>query len=269
MPKIAEAVARASLRRGHKGEAVLAVQLALRAFGHELIADADFGGITEAAVKDFQAAHGLTPDGVVGQLTAAALDSGSGSAAGGEPATIAPAAPSVLSVAPWLSVMRAITGTKEVAGKGDSPVILGWVRDIVAAYPDLKGTVGWYNHDEIPWCGLAAAYCITKAGFKPPRLALGAVNWFNDWADGYRLEHGCPGAVLVKSRVGGGHVTFYECEDANYYYCRGGNQSDMVNVAAIRKDETVKGFMWPKGGPAARERKFGSIASARAGGSEA
>ena len=269
MSTIAEAVARAPLRRGDNGDAVKAVQVALRAFGHELIADGDFGSITKAAVKDFQVSHGLTVDGVVGPATAAALDAGRVSDAGREPAIIAPPAPSVMNVAPWLSVMRAITGTKEVAGAADSPVILGWAKEIGILYPDLKGTIGWYNHDSIPWCGLAAAYAMAKAGFKPPSLALGAINWFNDWSNGYRLEHGCPGAVLVKSRTGGGHVTFYECEDANYYYCRGGNQSDMVNVAAIRKDETVKGFMWPKGGPLPGERKFGSIASARAGGSEA
>jgi hypothetical protein len=106
---------------------------------------------------------------------------------------------------------------------------------------------------------------MAKAGFHPPAAPLGAVNWLNDWKDGYRLKEPCPGAVLVKSRKGGGHVTFYECEDANYYYCRGANQSDMVNVAPIRKDATVKGFMWPKGGPAPGVRLIGTIATARAG----
>jgi hypothetical protein len=33
---------------------------------------------------------------------------------------------------------------------------------------------------------------------------------------------------MVYSRTGGGHVTLYESEDANYYYCRDGNQSDSV-----------------------------------------
>jgi uncharacterized protein (TIGR02594 family) len=142
--------------------------------------------------------------------------------------------------------MRAITGVKEVAGAADSPIILSWVKEIVEAYPDLKGTVGWYDHDSIPWCGLAVAYCMTKAGISPPPLALGAINWLNDWPDGVRLSEPSLGCVLVKSRAGGGHVTLYEGEDATYYYCRGGNQSDMVNVSAIRKDSTIKGFMWPK-----------------------
>lgn len=246
--------------------AVKQIQLALRAAGHELLADGGFGKITEVAVKDFQQKHGLHVDGQVGPATAAALDI---ALAGGltQPKTLLSQSPkaSVYGVAPWLSVMRAIDGTKEVQGGKDSPVILQWVKEIVAAYPDLKGAVGWYNHDSIPWCGLAVGYAVAKTGFKPPAALLGAANWFNDWKDGYRLDAPCRGAILVKTRTGGGHVTVYECEDANNYYCRGGNQSDMVNVSAIRKDNTVRGFMWPKGGPVPGQRLIGTIASARAG----
>ncbi len=251
----------------HNRAAVEAIQTALRADGRELKVDGGFGGVTEEAVKDFQRSHRLDVDGQVGPQTAAALDAVSVAAIDKPAVSLVHTAamPSTYSVAPWLSIMRAITGTKEVQGGKDSPVILSWVKEIVAAYPELKGTVGWYNKDSIPWCGLAVGYAVTKAGFKPPKLLLGAANWFTDWPDGYRLEEPCPGAILVKTRTGGGHVTIYESEDKNYYYCRGGNQSDMVNVAAIKKDSTVRGFMWPKGGAVPGKRLFGTIASARAG----
>jgi uncharacterized protein (TIGR02594 family) len=246
--------------------AIKEIQLALRGAGHELLVDGGYGGITEAAVKDFQRRHGLEVDGKVGPLTAAVLDTSFARAVENPVSRLHETPePSVYGVAPWLSVMRAIDGTKEVAGGKDSPVILSWVKEIVAAYPDLKGTVGWYNHDSIPWCGLVVGYVVVKAGFRPPKLLLGAANWFNDWPDGYRIDEPCPGAILVKTRQGGGHVTIYECEDKNFYYCRGGNQSDMVNVAAIKKNSTVRGFMWPKGGPIPGKRLFGTIASARAG----
>jgi hypothetical protein len=55
---------------------------------------------------------------------------------------------------------------------------------------------------------------------------------------GYSLEVPSPGAVMVYSRTGGGHVTLYESEDANYYYCRGGNQSDSVNVSKLSEVPT-------------------------------
>lgn len=243
---IAAMVANAPLRLGAKGAGVIAVQQALRAAGHEVIPDGDFGQITLAAVKQFQAAHGMVVDGVVGPFTAAMLDL---IEAGAAPATEAPL-PSVKSVAPWLSVMRALTGTKEVPGSADNPLILGWVKEIVAAYPDLKGTVGWYNDDSIPWCGLGVGYAVVKAGYRPPKLLLGAANWANDWPDGVRLREPSLGCIMVMTRDGGGHVTLYEGEDDDYYYGRGANQSDMINVARFPKSRNYLGFMWPKNAPA-------------------
>lgn len=52
------------IRRGMKGDAVKAVQIALK-----LKVDGIFGPGTEAAVKKFQAANGLSSDGVVGPIT--------------------------------------------------------------------------------------------------------------------------------------------------------------------------------------------------------
>ncbi|MFD8822158.1 peptidoglycan-binding protein [Streptomyces sp. NPDC059605] len=56
------------------------VQLLLRAHGHDVKVDADYGPATAEAVKKFQSAHGLTPDGKVGKdtwpLLIVAIDSG-------------------------------------------------------------------------------------------------------------------------------------------------------------------------------------------------
>jgi len=57
-----------SLRVGSKGEDVQRVQKALG-----IAADGDFGPGTERAVKAWQSANGLTPDGVVGPKTLAKL----------------------------------------------------------------------------------------------------------------------------------------------------------------------------------------------------
>lgn len=262
---IAGLVAAAPLRRHDRGDAVRALQLALRAHGHELVLDGHFGAITVAAVKRFQAAHGLKPDGVVGPLTGVALDR----------VKLAPAAaplPSALATAPWLSVMRAISGTKEFPGGADNPIILAWVDAILARYPKLKPGIGWYKHDATPWCGLCEAYTVAISGYMPPPAPLFATNWFYDWPEGIRLKEPVLGAIGVKTRAGGGgHVFTYEGEDETFFYGRGGNQSDMVNVAPVRKEargaDKVLGFMWPKGHPlpATGGRVFTTFADAKAG----
>lgn len=65
-----------TVRKGDKGEKVRELQTLLAAKGYDLGKygiDGDFGSATLAAVKAFQADHGLTADGIAGPLTWAAL----------------------------------------------------------------------------------------------------------------------------------------------------------------------------------------------------
>lgn len=62
-----------TIRIGDTGNDVAALQRALTAEGFPCNPDGRFGPKTIAAVKAFQAAHGLTADGVVGPFTLAAL----------------------------------------------------------------------------------------------------------------------------------------------------------------------------------------------------
>ena len=253
-------VAKRPLRRGDRSTSVMALQVALRAHGHELVPDGAFGGITEAAVKRFQAAHGLTPNGVVDQSTAAALD-------GIKLRAPAPL-PSALAVAPWLSVMRAITGTREIPGARSNPLILSWRDAIIAKYPELKPNLAWYVNDDTPWCGLGEAFTVSEAGYRPPLAPLYATNWFTAWADGVRLKEPALGAIGVKTRNGGGHVFTYEGEDETHFYGRGCNQSDAVNVQKVAKGPAggMLGWMWPKAHPLPTGgRVFTSFANAVAG----
>ena len=61
------------LTLGDRGPDVVAMQRLLNRLGAEVIEDGVFGTGTRAAVMAFQGAHGLRPDGVVGQQTLAAL----------------------------------------------------------------------------------------------------------------------------------------------------------------------------------------------------
>ena len=57
------------LRRGDTGEAVSGLQSELVTAGYPLAVDGVFGRATEAAVRSFQAARGLTVDGIAGPDT--------------------------------------------------------------------------------------------------------------------------------------------------------------------------------------------------------
>lgn len=63
-----------TLRKGNSGDEVADLQALLNAmYGADLEIDGVFGSKTEAAVKAFQQAHGLTVDGIVGPKTWAAM----------------------------------------------------------------------------------------------------------------------------------------------------------------------------------------------------
>ena len=61
------------VQNGSQGHPIRTLQLLLRARGHNLAVDGIFGSVTEAAVKAFQTAKGITADGVVAPQTWSAL----------------------------------------------------------------------------------------------------------------------------------------------------------------------------------------------------
>jgi N-acetylmuramoyl-L-alanine amidase len=62
------------LKRGDKGTLVRNLQESLVALGYNITVDGIFGAKTEAALKEYQTAHGLEPDGVCGSITWASID---------------------------------------------------------------------------------------------------------------------------------------------------------------------------------------------------
>jgi hypothetical protein len=69
----AEATSGRLLQEGSQGEDVRAVQSQLDQFGAHLKTDGIFGPATDQAVRQFQTAHSLNPDGIVGPKTWAVL----------------------------------------------------------------------------------------------------------------------------------------------------------------------------------------------------
>jgi murein L,D-transpeptidase YcbB/YkuD len=68
---VAQETGRPTLRRGARGDLVKKIQAAL-----QVDADGIFGPGTEAALREFQRAKGLVPDGIAGPRTWTALDAG-------------------------------------------------------------------------------------------------------------------------------------------------------------------------------------------------
>lgn len=124
--------------------------------------------------------------------------------------------------APWIDTAQFEIGQQEVAGKKANPRILEY---FAAGKYWGKDDTGGKN----AWCGSFTAWVMSKHGFTPPANAFRALQWLNF---GYPLSTPIYGAIGVKPRKGGGHVSFIvgQSEDGLSYYMLGGNQGDAVNV---------------------------------------
>lgn len=117
-----------------------------------------------------------------------------------------------------------LLGTKEVVGKTHNPVIMGWAKEL--------GLSKVYTADEIPWCGLAIAYAVHKAGLEVVAKPLWALNWAKF---GTKVTTPMLGDILTFKRDGGGHVGIYVGEDKDCYHVLGGNQGNAMSVTRIVK----------------------------------
>lgn len=193
------------------------------------IIDGIWGRRTEAAVKAFQRSKGLVADGIVGPVTWKALFGDAEEQAVADNPAI-----------PWFQEARRLIGVREKVGPGSNPVLIDWA--------DKAGID--YDSDDIPWCGLFVAHCIsaTLSGESLPGNPLGARAWQRLGAAGPRTL----GAVLVfwrGSRDGWlGHVGFYAGEDSSAYHVLGGNQGDAVSVTRIAKARLLDS-RWPATAP--------------------
>jgi uncharacterized protein (TIGR02594 family) len=131
-----------------------------------------------------------------------------------------------------IAVALSLIGTQEVVGKGSNATIMSWRNELNAAGHKIDG----YSDDDIPWCGLFAAFVTFKAGKNPVAGPL----WARNWASfGTKGDKASLGDVLVFSRNGGGHVGFYVAEDNACFHVLGGNQGNAVSITRIAKTRCI------------------------------
>lgn len=122
---------------------------------------------------------------------------------------------------------KSFLGVKEIEGKVNSSIIMGWAKEL--------GLEKIYTADEIAWCGLLMAEVCKRAGVETnltPKESLWALNWSKF---GTKQSVAMLGDILTFKRNGGGHVGVYVGEDELCYHILGGNQSNMVCIIRIEK----------------------------------
>ncbi len=157
--------------------------------------------------------------------------------------------------APWLSTMRASLGLTETPGTKSNQKIIAEAAYLAKKYPKLAWIADFYTGDDIPWCGLQTAFVFAMNDIAPVMPnPLSALKWAS-W--GQQLAKPVPGAVLVFTRTGGGHVGLYEGETATHYLVIAGNQGDCVCRELIAKSRLAAGgIRWPTGIPVTGTQNF-------------
>jgi uncharacterized protein (TIGR02594 family) len=114
----------------------------------------------------------------------------------------------------------------EIVGPTSNPTIMAWAKEV--------GADSYYHNDDTPWCALFQAHCAKVAGFKLPPDPLAALSWAK-YGTPVAPGHAMLGDILVKARVGGGHVGQYVGENATHYAVLGGNQANSVCIGWFPK----------------------------------
>jgi len=122
-------------------------------------------------------------------------------------------------------------GLLEITGKESNPNILVWAKE--------AGVSGWYTNDDIPWCGLFVGICVLRAGYEMIGSKLLAALEWSKWGVGIEKGKEEFSDILVFKRSGGGHVGFYCGENEQAFLVYGGNQSNAVSLAWIKKNRLV------------------------------
>lgn len=191
--------------------------------------DGILGPRTSAAIVAFKRSIGFVPRPWVGPQTFKALM---------QPAEDPVQGPALAIDLPWIKVGLRVKGLHE---RADNTALGDFLRSDGHALGDPA---------VFPWCGDFVETCIRLALPREPFTGDVAKNpyWALNWRSFGRPMIGpATGCIASITRSGGGHVCFVLGEDADRYYCLGGNQSNTVSIAPIEKSRFVReSFRWPE-----------------------
>lgn len=121
-------------------------------------------------------------------------------------------------------------GVKEIAGNNHNPKILKYFSFIGHS---------WVNDDETAWCSAFVNWAAKKEGLNYSGK-LNARSWMKV---GEPTKTPVIGDIVVfwrdKPTSWKGHVGIYINSDKHFIYVLGGNQSNQVNIKAIRKNRLL------------------------------
>ena len=114
---------------------------------------------------------------------------------------------------------------KEQNRRGDHPDIMKYHNTTNILGIDPRG-------ERVSWCGTFINWVLLEAGYETFPTAFRALDWKREWVDkrglGVSVNKPIYGAIGVKSRRGGGHVSFVvgvdDVDNPTYVYMLGGNQ---------------------------------------------
>lgn len=135
----------------------------------------------------------------------------------------------------WMEVAKTYLGLREIKGPVHEAKIVELFR--------LCGH-GWVRDDETAWCAAFVGGVFAKCGI--PGTGKLTARSYERW--GQKLSTPIYGCVGVKARAGGaswqGHVGFVVGASADKIILIGGNQSDMVSIAAFPREDFTA-FRYP------------------------
>lgn len=128
-------------------------------------------------------------------------------------------------------------GIKEIPGHANNPVIMNMAKEI--------GLDGIYKNDDTSWCALFMCYICKLCGKPLPETNGDLYNmlraaWFLNYGNKVPDGQAMLGDILVFERPGGNHVGLYIAESKMTYFVLGGNQSNSVTIAEIKKDRLLQ-----------------------------